>query len=58
MLDGYWSPFHCPGCSLLHAVLLNTNFPGGLLVKNPPANVGDAGSVSGLGRSSRKGNDD
>ena len=26
------------------------------MVKNPPANVGDADSVPGLGRSSREGN--
>ena len=25
-------------------------FPGGLMVKNPPANAGDAGSNPGLGR--------
>ena len=27
------------------------NFPGGLVVKNPPANAGDAGLIPGLGRS-------
>ena len=32
-------------------------FPGGSLVKNPLANAGDAGSVSGLGRSPEEGND-
>ena len=26
-------------------------FPGGSVVKNPPASAGDAGSISGLGRS-------
>ena len=26
-------------------------FPGGSVVKNPPANAGDVGSISGLGRS-------
>ena len=25
-------------------------FPGGSVVKNPPAKTGDAGSISGLGR--------
>ena len=25
-------------------------FPGGSVVKNPPANAGDAGSISGSGR--------
>ena len=29
----------------------NRGFPGGLVVKNPPANAGDMGSVPGLGRS-------
>ena len=27
------------------------DFPGGAVVKNPPANVGDMGSIPGLGRS-------
>ena len=27
------------------------DFPGGTLVKNPPANAGDTGSILGLGRS-------
>ena len=27
-------------------------FPGGSVVKNPPANAGDAGLIPGLGRSS------
>ena len=31
-------------------------FPGGSLVKNPPANAGDAGSIPGLGRSPGEGN--
>ena len=31
-------------------------FPGGSVVKNPPANAGDAGSIPGLGRSSGEGN--
>ena len=32
-------------------------FPGGSVVKNPPANAGDAGSIPGSGRSSGEGND-
>ena len=32
-------------------------FPGGSVVKNSPANAGDAGSVPGLGRSPGEGND-
>ena len=31
-------------------------FPGGSVVKNPPANVGDSGSISGCGKSPREGN--
>ena len=31
-------------------------FPGDSVVKNPPANVGDAGSISGWGRSPGEGN--
>ena len=32
-------------------------FPGGLAVKNPPANAGDLGSMPGWGSSLREGND-
>ena len=31
-------------------------FPGDSVVKNPPANAGDTGLISGLGRSPREGN--
>ena len=31
-------------------------FSGGLVVKNPPANAGDVGSIPGLGRSPGEGN--
>ena len=31
-------------------------FPGGSVVKNPPANTGETGSVPGLGRSLGEGN--
>ena len=30
---------------------VNWDFPGGAVVKNPPANAGDTGSIPGLGRS-------
>ena len=33
-----------------------SGFPGGLVVKNLPANVGDVGSISGSGRSPGEGN--
>ena len=32
-------------------------FPGGSVVKNPPANVRDVDSIAGLGRSPGEGND-
>ena len=31
-------------------------FPGGSVIKNPPANAGDADSIPGLGRSPGEGN--
>ena len=31
-------------------------FPGGSVIKNPPSNAGDMGSVPGLGKSHRGGN--
>ena len=31
--------------------LIELSFPGGSVVKNPPANTGDVGSISGPGRS-------
>ena len=37
-------------------VINNTGFPVGLVVKNPPANAGDVGSIPGLGRSPGGGN--
>ena len=33
------------------------SFPGGSMVKNPPANAGDSGSILGLGWSPGEGND-
>ena len=34
---------------VFHPNNVNQGFPGGLVVKNPPANAGDAGSVPGEG---------
>ena len=34
----------------------NEGFPGGSVVKNPPANVGDVGSIPESGRSHGEGN--
>ena len=39
----------------IHIYLLG--FPGGSVVKNPPANVGDMGSIPGLERPLEEGND-
>ena len=32
-------------------------FPGGSVIKNPPANAGDAGLINGSGRSSGEGHE-
>ena len=43
----------------LYTIKLNRGFPGGSVIKNPPANARDtrdAGSIPGLGRSHRGGN--
>ena len=37
-------------------VIINEDFPGGSMVKNPPTNAGDMGSIPGLGRSPGIGN--
>ena len=36
---------------LLHLEWINKGFPGGAVVRNPPANAGDTGSSPGPGRS-------
>ena len=50
--DVFWG---CDGPSLLIATVSANmklrDFPGGTVVKNPPANVGDTGSIPGPGRS-------
>ena len=42
-----------PDCTLAKVPIKNDvgHFPGGSVVKNPPANAGDTGSSPGLGRS-------
>ena len=35
--------------------MAHVGFPGGSVVRNPPPNAGDAGSISGLGRSPGEG---
>ena len=37
-------------------LLLRMGFPGGSVVKNPPANAGDAGLIPGSGRLPGEGN--
>ena len=37
-------------------VIISTDFPGGSVVKNPPASAGDVNSIPGLGRSPGEGN--
>ena len=46
-------PYEADFFLLLH---YSQDFPGGSLVKNPPANAGDSGSIPGLGRSLGEGN--
>ena len=44
-------------CTKLSELLLSARgFPGGSVVKNPPANAGDTGLIPGSGRSSGEGN--
>ena len=38
------------------SALSTSSFPGGSVVKNLPANAGDAGLILGSGRSPRRGN--
>ena len=47
----FFLPFQFPIIALAY---IDMNFPGGSVVKNPPANAGDAGSIPGLGRSLEK----
>ena len=42
--------------SLKGDTVIRSGFLGGSVVENPPADTGDAGSVSGLGRSPGEGN--
>ena len=59
---GWWErmPSHLQwGLTSEHHALTATEFqgfPGGSVVKNPPANAADAGSIPGLGRCPRVGN--
>ena len=41
--------FACPPLHLLDSMNASESFPGDSAVKNPPANVGDVGSIPGSG---------
>ena len=38
------------------SLMISNDFPGGSMVKNPPANAQDVGLIPGLGRSPGEGN--
>ena len=48
--------FSLMASDLIKLAYVITSFPGDSVVKNPPANMEDAGSTPGLGRSPRGGN--
>ena len=43
-------------CICVCTMEYSSGFPGGSVVKNPPANAGDMGSIPGSGRSPGEGN--
>ena len=48
--------FHSFNIHITEYCVGGAGFPGGSVVKNLPANVGDSGSIPGLGRSLGEGN--
>ena len=55
-----YSPWNHKELDKLSTYFLEKGFPDGSVVKNPPANAGEArdmGSISGMGISLREGND-
>ena len=54
-LGGHRAPGWAP-CVIQQFILAILGFPGGSVVKNPPANAEDMGSIPGLGRSPGEGN--
>ena len=56
--DQFQSYFSCPTQEMLFLLWANyhSGFPGGSVVKNSPANAGDAGSILGSGISPGEGN--
>ena len=51
-----FSTFHIKGLKFRGEVICLEGFPGGSVVKNPPANAGDADLIPGLGRFPGEGN--
>ena len=51
LITGYLSKPVFPPTLLNLKILLLWDFPGGAVVKNPPASAGDTGSIPGPGRS-------
>ena len=45
-----------PNDLIINKVLISLGFPGGSVVKNPPANAGEAVSIAWSGRSLERGN--
>ena len=43
-------------CAYMNIDIYHVGFPSGTLVKNPPANAGDSGSILGSGRFPGRGN--
>ena len=48
-----YSQFFCKSKTILKLKVYHRDFPGGTVVKNPPANAGDTGLISGPGRCHR-----
>ena len=47
--------YHCSHCKYIAQQHRVRGFPGGAVVKNPPASAGDTGSIPGLGRNPGEG---
>ena len=56
VLPKRFSVFNRKQTNIFTSMDLTMGFPGDSVVKNPPANAGDTGLISGLGRSPREGN--
>ena len=56
MRKEYKKTIHTHTYTHIYTCVYNMGFSGGSVLKNLPANVGDAGSIPALGRSSGEGN--